>query len=73
MEKTQIVKEYRDLLLELEKVGEYFKKLDKAFYKVLKETPNDERKLEKLTQEYNKVSAKIDELQKDLTRLKDQI
>ena len=73
MNKTQIAKEYRDLLVELEKVGEYFKKLDKVFYRVLTETPNDEAKLEKLKIEYDKVSAKIDSLSADLTRLKDQL
>ena len=73
MDKLQIAKEYRNLLAELDKVGEYFKKLDKAFYRVLNETPQDEKKLAKLEQEYDKISRKIDSLSADLQRLKNQL
>lgn len=70
MNKAKVAEEYKDLLKEIERVGEYFTKLDQAFMRVLKETPNDEKKLARIKEEYDRITIKIESLKSQLDSLK---
>ena len=73
MDKAKVAEKYKDLLKEIEKVGEYFAKLDQAFMRVLKETPNDEKKLARIKEEYDRITVKIESLKTQLDSLKSKL